>query len=64
MVLTKKKLYICKDKSILLQGFRNLDGGLCDITLPQIKHFPKTKCKALLFRQKQTNNQKLNNMPI
>ena len=34
IVLTKKKLNVCKNKSILLQGFRNLDDGLWDISLP------------------------------
>ena len=60
----KEKNFVCKNKSVLLQGFRNLDDGLWDISLPQIKYLPTTKCEALLFRQKQTKNHSLNNIPI
>ena len=59
----KKKLYICKDKDILLQGYRNNSDGLWDITIPQkiptkinaTKNMP-TKLNALLFKNDHFKN--------
>ena len=57
-VTHKEKLHICKDKNILLQGYRNKSDGLWDITLPQnmptkIKSTTNIpiKCNALLFKK-------------
>ena len=67
VLLTKKKLYICKDKNILLQGYRNQSDGLWDITLPQkmptkintTTNMP-IKCNALLFKKDHFQNDATN----
>ena len=48
ILLTKKKLYVCKNKHILLQGYRNHSDGLRDITLPQKMPINIT---AILFKK-------------
>ena len=65
VVLTKKKLYVCKDKKLLLQGYRNRDDGLWDITLDGSQNLPQTmplQLNALLFRPMQFKNQKIQNI--
>ena len=53
----KEKLYICKDKDILFQGYRNNTDGLWDITIPQKMQVKlnatqkmRMKLNALLFK--------------
>ena len=67
VVLTKKKLYVCKDKQLLLQGYRNQDDGLWDITIDQkqnnITKMPP-KLNALLFQPLQLKTSKLRKINI
>ena len=42
---TQKKLYVCKNKKILLQGSRNISDGLWGITLPQNNQLQLEKSK-------------------
>ena len=53
--LDQEKIIRVQRTSILLQGFRNIDDGLWDITLLQT--FP-AKCKALLFQNNQLHTEK------
>ena len=50
ILLTKKNLYICKNKELILQGNRNQPDGLWDITLPQ--QIP-VKINVILFKKYQ-----------
>ena len=50
VILMKKALYVCKDKDISLEGFRNLSDVLWDITIP--KQNPP-KIKAFSFQNAQ-----------
>jgi len=61
-IMWRRLLRVCKNKNILLKGFRNLQDGLWDITL--LQPVSTRKCRALLFKSNQFRSQKLNNLKI
>ena len=61
ILLKKKKLYVCKKKDLLLQGYRNHADGLWDITLTQ--KIP-IKINALIFQKNQIKDKKFASLPL
>ena len=52
---------MCKNKDLLLQGYRNHADGLWDITLPQKMPI---KINALIFQKNQITNKKFTSLPL
>ena len=61
ILLTKKNLYVCKNKALILKGYRNQSDGLWDITLPQ--QMP-LKINALLLKKDQIKNKEFISVPL
>lgn len=64
VVLIKKRFYVSRNKQVLLQGFRNLEDDLWNITLQSPQTTLTHKLKALLFQQKHLTIPDLQNLPF